>query len=268
MCPAPQSHVDAATAVSGGKIGVQITLQDTTSPAEDRPVLVYWTLPVSAAGWQWWDDLDTARTITAGTVYSNTHTIFNHAVGWYPYAAVSNAQSGVALAIPMSEPLVQRFECDTALGLRSLWEIGLSPVTTKLGAGRASFSCSLYAIDAAWGYRSATARYQALYPQLFVKRTTAEGCWEWPIHPSQVPNPLDFGWVYHEAYPIDDAAERRSCDQLGNRHLSLCRAVAVLGYVGRCTASPLMRSGWPGSMSWAAAPASGLCGLAIVRGAE
>ncbi len=213
--PGATLHVDAATTVSAGKIDIQVTLQDTTVPPEDRPVLVYWILPVSAEGWQWWDDLDTSRTIAAGTVYSNTHTIANHAVGWYPYAAVSNAQSGLALAIPMSEPLAQRFECDTSLGLRSLWEIGLSPVTTKLGAGRADFSCSLYAIDAAWGFRSATATYHALYPQFFVKRTTAEGCWEWPVHPSQVPNPLDFGWVYHEAYPIDDPAERALCEQLG-----------------------------------------------------
>jgi hypothetical protein len=208
-------HVDTTTVVSAGKIDVQIALQDTTSPLEDRPVLVYWILPVATMDWQWWDDLDTSRTISAGTAYSNTHAIANHAVGWYPYAAVNNTQSGVAMAVPMSEPLVQRFECDAGRGLYSLWEIGLSPVTTKIGAGRANFSCSLYGVDPAWGFRSATARYHAFYPEYFVKRTTAEGCWEWPVHPSQIPNPLDFGWVYHEAYPIDDPAERTLCKQLG-----------------------------------------------------
>jgi hypothetical protein len=207
-------QISTTATAGGGKLDFRIALQETSSPGEERPVLVYWTLPVATSGWQWWDDLDTARTIASG-LYKSTFSIGTHAIGWYPYGAVSSNQHGFALSVLMSEPLVQRFECDPACGLSSRWEVGLSPVTTKLGAGRASFSCSLYAIDPAWGLRSASARYQAFYPQYFTKRTTAEGCWEWPVHPSQVPNPLDFGWVYHEAYPIDDASERTLCKQLG-----------------------------------------------------
>jgi hypothetical protein len=208
-------HADVAAASSGGKLDFHVTLQDISKPAEDRALLVSWSLPVAVTGWRWWDDLDTPRTVESGTVYSHVSKLAGHLISQYPYSAIDNAQCGLSLAVPMEEVVVQRFECDASAGLRSVWEIALSPVTTKLGPGRASFSCSLYAHDPAWGLRSATARYQALYPQYFEKRPTAQGGLASGVHPGLVPRPEDFGWAFNETEPIDSAEERGLCAQLG-----------------------------------------------------
>jgi hypothetical protein len=114
----------------------------------------------------------------------------------------------------MDESAVQRFEYDAGAGLRSVWEIGLSPLTTKIGPGHASTSLVLFSHDPDWGFRAATDRYHDLFPDYFIKRTTREGAWMYPIHPSQIPEPNDFGFAFHETHPLDEA-ERNVCAQHG-----------------------------------------------------
>ena len=212
--PGHNLRVDTTLLAASRSLNVGLTLFDTTTPQVDRPLLVTWTLPVAATGWNWWDDIDTYRTISPGATLSSTFAIGSHTVSTYPFTSVTSADVGLSLAVPQDEPLVQRFECDAATGLQSVWELALSALTTKLGPGRATVSLAVYRHDGAWGFRAATEHYYGLFPDSFLKRTVREGAWMYPIHPSQIPNPEDFGFAYHETNPIT-ATERATCAQYG-----------------------------------------------------
>lgn len=192
-------------------IGLRIDVQDLSDPLANRPLILRWTLPVDASGWRWWDDIDVSREVAPGPALSHTFALAGHTVSLYPLSAISGDAAGLSLAVPMSEPMAQRFECEATGGLHAVWEIALSPVTVKLGAGHASASLLVYQHDPRWGFRSAAARYQALFPEDFLKRTRREGAWLYPIHPDQIPNPEDFGFAFHETWPID-AAVRAACE--------------------------------------------------------
>jgi len=215
------------TAVAGGEIQVvtdvlgdaqhvqlHVALQDLSSSGADRPIQLYLALPVNADGWLWWDDIDSSRVIAPGAALRNTFDLAGHAISLYPYGAITSADHGIALGVPMDEPLAQRFEYDPAGGLQSVWELALSPATTKLGPGRAAVSAVIYRHDAAWGFRAATQKYQRLFPEYFVKRHPREGAWMYPVRASQIPNPSDFGFAYFETFGLD-AAERALCAQHG-----------------------------------------------------
>ncbi|MBN1491223.1 MAG: hypothetical protein JXA69_15025 [Phycisphaerae bacterium] len=212
--PGQDLHVDTTVTAGSGQLGVDVALQDTASPLVGRAIQLYWTVPVSAEGQQWWDDIDTARTIVPGTLYRNTFDHTLHPISLYPYSSVAGAGYGLSLSVPQDVPQAQRFEYDAAVGLSSVWEIGLSPVTAKLGLGYASMSASLVRHDPHWGFRAATQRYYELHPDYFEKRTTREGAWMWPIHPSQIANPMDFGFAFLETHPMTEA-ELDLCDALG-----------------------------------------------------
>ncbi len=212
--PGYDVHVETTVTASAGHLRVGITLQDVSEPLTDRPVLVHWILPVAAEGWYWWDDIDTRHTIAPGTTAGNTFDLSGHAVSLYPFSSISDVSFGLSLAVPIDEPMAQRFEYDPATGLCSVWEIALSPLTTRLGPGRASASLAVLHHDPAWGFRAAARRYYAIFPDYFVKRTTREGAWMYPIHPSQIPAPEDFGFAFHETWPLDEA-ERAVCAQHG-----------------------------------------------------
>lgn len=192
---------------------IDIDLQDTAQPMSDVPVLLYWTLPVDTAGWRWWDDLDTSREIGQEPL-SQRITVQNHGISLYPFSGITNGPAGLTLGVPASEAVVQRFEASSAFGMRSVWELGLSPITSHIGAGHAAVSCVVFRHDGNWGFRSATARYQTIFASDFVKRTPREGAWMYPIHPTQIPNPLDFGFAWHETWPVDDT-ERQACNAFG-----------------------------------------------------
>jgi|GEM_PF-5079750 len=201
--PSQNVFVEADYIAGTNQIQIRIHAQDLSDGSQDRPVRLYWTLPVDASGWTWWDDIDTPRPVTPEVRLSNTFTLAGHAVSYYPFSSISNDEFGLSLATPMDEPVVQRFEYDPAHGLQSVWELGLSAATAKIGPGRADVSATLFQHDPSWGFRAAAQKYHDLFPEFFVKRTTREGAWMYPIPPSQIPNPRDFGFAYFETWPID-----------------------------------------------------------------
>lgn len=205
-------HVTTSVVAQDGHIRADVSALDLGTPQTDRPLILSWALPVDAAGWSWWDDIDTSRQIGGADVLRNAFDLAGHAVSLYPFCSVGNADVGLALGVPMSEPVAQRFEYDPAHGLRSTWELALSPLTVKLGSGQAAVSLVLFRHEAAWGFRAAAERYYALFPEYFVKRTSREGAWMYPIPPSQIPDPQDFGFAFFETQPLD-AAERELCAQ-------------------------------------------------------
>lgn len=205
---------EMTVAAGGGRLDVAMTLQDTSAPLSDRPIQLFWTLPVSAEGGQWWDDIGTQRQIGPGTVYRHAFSHNRHLISVYPFSSITGDGFGLSLAVPQREPLAQRFEYDSTTGLSCVWEIGLSPISVKIGPGRAAVSMCVFHHDPAWGFRAAASRYYELFPDYFVKRTTREGAWMYPIHPSQIPDPMDFGFAFHETWPLDQS-ERDLCAQLG-----------------------------------------------------
>jgi len=212
--PGHNLYLQTTVTALSGYLKIDVSLQDLSDPLTDRPIQLYWILPVASEGWQWWDDLHTSREIAADTCVSNTFDLASHDVSLYPFCSITAATFGLSLAVPMDQPTVQRFECAADTGLRSLWEIGLSPLTVNIGPGQAAISLVLFHHDSDWGFRAATHKYHALFPEYFVKRTTREGAWMYPIHPSQIPEPNDFGFAYHETSPLDEA-EREVCAQHG-----------------------------------------------------
>lgn len=201
------------TVEDGGHIRLDVHAETLTPGDDDLALLLCWTLPVDAQGWSWWDDIDTPRLIGTEEVLTHTFHIAGHAVSLYPFSSITSQDFGLALSVPMDETVVQRFEYDPQRGLQSVWELGLSPLTARLGPGQADVSASLCRHDAQWGFRSASQRYHNRYPEYFVKRTTREGAWMYPIPPSLIPDPQDFGFAFFETSPLDEA-ERELCAHL------------------------------------------------------
>ncbi|MCX7918514.1 MAG: hypothetical protein N3A72_02670 [bacterium] len=197
-------------------IRVDGELQDTSSPLTTRFFKVYYTLPIDATGWNWFDDIYRQRNIdTSKTAYENTVTIQNRKVAIYPFTALTDATSGISLAVPMTEPRIQNTSYCRPIGLRIQFDLAISPATLLLGAGKATFHFILYKLDTPnWGFRSAAKKYYALYPEYFMKRTGDEGCWEYPIAPTVVQNPLDFGFKFYETNP-QSSTVIDTCNQLG-----------------------------------------------------
>ena len=67
-------------------------------------------------------------------------------------------------------------------------------------AGKATFAFVIYRTDGQWGFRSAAARYYEMFPRFFLKRAEREGCWLYPVRPSEIPDPEDFGLVFWESF--------------------------------------------------------------------
>ena len=95
----------------------------------------------------------------------------------------------------MDVPRIQRTSYSTEQGYRLTFDLGLSPATTKLGPGRATFSLLLYRFDPTWGFRAAAKKYYEIFPHFFTKRAKREGLWV-DADLSRVPDVEDFGFAF------------------------------------------------------------------------
>jgi hypothetical protein len=202
-------------------------IQDTTG--HERALQLSFILPMNAVGWIWGDDLRTTRLITTGVRYENTQPLGQgRTFSRYPFASLSHltplpptpsplsqlwergegvppqaagvkGEVGLVLAVPMDVPRLQRTSYSSSQGYQITFDLGLSPATTTLGPGRATFSLLLYHFDPAWGFRAAAAKYYAIFPQFFTKRVQREGLWFYSLDLSQLPDPEDFGFTFDES---------------------------------------------------------------------
>jgi hypothetical protein len=227
-------------------------LQDTSSPFTTRFFKIYYTLPVDATDWFWHDDIYKTRNIdTSNTTFENTMTNQNRKVAKYPFTCLSNSSCGISLAVPMAQPRSQNTFYRRLLGLRIQYENALSPTTIQLGAGKATFHFILYKSDSPqWGFRSAAKKYYSIYPEYFIKRTAEEGCWEYPISPTQVPNPLDFGFKFFETSP-QSSTVIDTCNQLGIEIYHYHEPWGVWMNWGYATAKPTYDERTNRLISWA-----------------
>ena len=147
-----------------------------SSSRKDVPVQVTYTLPVAATGWTWPDDARRTRTIRRGT-YSSLSNSSLQQTSVYPFGAVFDRRSMLAIGVPLGEPRIFRIEYVRGRGLSITFDLGLSPAA---GMGpRAEFSFIVYTADPSWGFRAATEKYYEVFPGSFVRRidSSCEGAW-------------------------------------------------------------------------------------------
>ena len=221
LLPDAALHVSARVESGSDAVLVKIDLQDVSDPPSNRPVQLFCSLPVALDGWTWWDDIDAASTVAPGRSCANTFPLAGHDVSFYPYACVAGDGAAVAMGVPMDETVAQRFSADTVTGLRSTWDLCLSPITVNLGSGHAEVSLFLMAHDPDWGFRATTDRYHKRFPAWFEKRTHREGAWLYPVPPSQIPEPEDYGFAFFETYPLE----------AGERAFAASRGIGIYHYV-------------------------------------
>lgn len=197
-------------------LSFNVAIEDSGEIKTERALRVVFNLPVDAVGWNWGDDILTERVITSGDKFSNCFTMLSRDVSYYSWSAVYNSETGISLASPLNVPRVSRFEYVGGEGYNITFDIALSPLTLNIGSGKASVSFIIYNFDPKWKFRAASDKYYKIYPQYFLKSIDNEGCWEYPIAPDIIPNPLDFGFSYFECSPQPQSVVDL-CAQLGIR---------------------------------------------------
>ncbi len=146
---------------------------------QDRAIGLHFGLPLDLGGWTWWQDAEDRQPIAAdGGRYSNTYRCESGTgrCSIYPWSAVSSAQAGLSVALPLSPgPRVYVLQHDQARRELSLtFCFGLAKDAGR-NPSRAPFSFVIYRHQPAWGLRAAMQRYYELFPESFVKRPTYEG---------------------------------------------------------------------------------------------
>lgn len=177
---------------------LKCTVTVTDTKPEDRPLTVYFILPVDAEGWQWWDNVATSRPITGVKEYhtNDTHTR-QPRVSAYPLCTISGDTAAVALATPLDLPRLQRTVYNPALGaLYIAYDVCLTPAATKQKQ-TASFTFYIANPQPEWGFRQFVADYYRRFPQQFVKRVPKEGGWGcWGTYAAN-PKIAETGFMYH-----------------------------------------------------------------------
>lgn len=159
-------------------ITVDGEIEDTSG--QDRAVTVSFRLPIDASGWNWFNDIQNILVIEDDRRYGSARLLDGQdptqrrTIALYPFSAIGNGETALALAVPMDQPRVFRLCYDSELGYFVNYEFGLTQAAKKF-PGKAEFQFHIYRIDPRWGFRSAAQRYYEFYPQFFIKRAVREG---------------------------------------------------------------------------------------------
>ncbi|MGD9495829.1 MAG: hypothetical protein AB7Y46_05935 [Armatimonadota bacterium] len=173
---------------------------------EDRAVTLYLALPLAEAPWRWWDDAARSRIEAAPfEELANFEAGAQFGLGGrhsrYPLGCVdAPGLGGLTLAIRMDEPVMHRIAFSPSL--RTLFvalDFGLVPITNVHGRSlaEAPFRVLIARHDPAWGMRSALARYRALFPEFFERRTQQAGGWYVWGDMQEMPEALEAGFRFH-----------------------------------------------------------------------
>jgi hypothetical protein len=207
-CPELGLRLDAAVTARSNHVVIEGRVADTLG--RDRAVMLVFALPLEAAGWQWHEDLRQARTIEGREEFSQVTAVRCGATGTlsvYPLAALTQGQTGLGLAIDMSQPSQNRLVYHA--GTRQLFvacDFGLVPETEHF-PGAADFRFVLFRFDPRWGFRAGWAKLQAVFPDYFTVRSRSQGIWMPFTDISTVQGWEDFGFRYQEGasnVPFDD----------------------------------------------------------------
>jgi len=184
--------VDRAGPATPGRVSACLT--DTTG--KDRAVTLIYSVPVPAKDLVWLADPRRFEPIAAGREYSTT-TPTRAGMGRlsrWPLAAVVAGDRGRAITLDMSKPAVYRVGYNAPA--RELF-IAFDVALTK-EKPTADVSFRYFTFDAAWGFRGALARLQALCPEQFRRRVARQGLWMPFAKISEVSGWRDFGFRFKE----------------------------------------------------------------------
>ena len=172
----------------GGAFKFKIRIEDATG--RDRGLLVRVAVPVSAAGWKWWDDMDRRRVIEPGRLYENAKPLraFAALPEWKDkpdlrmgyntenFCSVITGTAGLCLAVPLDQPRIFRTGYDARRELFGItYDVALCKETVP--PSQAAFEFELFACDPQWGMRSALDTYYRRHPGFFTKNLKDEGMW-------------------------------------------------------------------------------------------
>jgi hypothetical protein len=202
VCPELGLRLEVSVAARADHLAVEGRVIDTTG--RDRAVQLFVAAPVEAAGWQWWQDIRTSSVIEGRDEYVNVTSVRAGGTGTmsvYPLAAITREATGLALGLDMGRPSLYRLVYHA--GTRQLFAVcdfGLVPESERF-PGAADFRFVLFRFDGQWGFRSAWAKYQRLFPDHFVVRSRSQGIWMPFTDVSTVAGWKDFGFRYQEGAP-------------------------------------------------------------------
>ncbi len=173
--------------------------------APARGVVLRLALPVDAVGWQWHDDMQTARAVEEGKTYENVRPLreWPDLPEWADrpslrmgsanrnFTTVLTGPVGLALAAPIDRPCIFRTAYDAGQRrLHLVYDLALSPDTLK--PNEWTFEFDLYSCDPGWGFRGALDGYYRLHPELFTNHVKRPGQWMAFSKLSQIDNVNEF----------------------------------------------------------------------------
>jgi hypothetical protein len=177
--------------------------------------------PISGTKWEWFHGLDKSVPLDNGKICFDTLSVrtvpppdgafnginnsdggYGDPVGqgtmsYYPLCAVRIDNTGRALGIDMSLPVVYRLGAEPFEGLIAEFDVATSPLTVKF-PNRAFFRLCAFDFNPEWGMRDALKQYYAIYPDAFRKRVVNEGIWLPFTSLRSIPGWDEFGIAYHE----------------------------------------------------------------------
>lgn len=219
----PRARVDARLTIADrhGALRLHCELQAADGPA--RGFLLRFALPLSAVGWHWHRDMQTAVRIEPGRVYENVVPLRAWAdlpefkdqpslrMGYADrnFCTVLSGPVGLCLAVPIDRACIFRTAYDSrAAGgcLQLVYDFALSPDTRR--PNHVAFDFDLYACDPRWGMRAALARYYELYPELFRNYVQQPGQWMAFSRLSEIDNANELYFALQEGAPEPDYDDR------------------------------------------------------------
>ncbi len=192
-----------------------------------RGMLLRFSFPLDATGWQWHNDMQSLQTIGPGKVYENVVPLRAYAdlpewknepalrMGYSNrnFCTVVTGPVGICLAVPIDKLCLFRTAYDgDAKKLDIVYDFALSPDTRK--PNEVGFAFDLYQCDPGWGFRSALARYYRLHPDLFTCLVKNQGQWMAFSKLSEIDNANEFYFALQEGAPepeYDDKIDVLSC---------------------------------------------------------
>jgi len=187
--------LETSQTVQNGVTFLDVTVTDTTG--RDRAVTLFYVIPIEAKGLHWFHDPRQTLPVELSREYMNAasfHAGANGRLSRYPLGAVANTAQGVGLGIDMARPAFYRIGYNSGTGeLFLAYDLGL---TLEKPTAHVRFCRFDFKPD--WGFRSAVARYYAVFPEAFRCRTPEQGLWMPFAKISKVSGWEDFGFKFKE----------------------------------------------------------------------
>ena len=187
-------------------IAVSGVIKDTTNAQDGRAVQLSYALPITASGWKWGANIQSARDIKTGAtgdVYKELGEGGLPVVDWdseartmNPMSVIYNDDLGIAMAVSMDFPTYYELEYNGSTNQYVLnYHLGIVPEA----ADAARFEFIIYRIDdPKWGLRSAMEKYAHIFPEYYEVREKDQGLWVAFIKTSTIINPEDFNLKFKE----------------------------------------------------------------------